>query len=116
MRQTPRILTAAVLGPKVINEMLVEATARDGARLGRAPLEFIPTIPGVTKAPRHCWTKDAKGNDVLDVAAFLRWFCPSLDDDEAYRISRLPSAAAIKVEEKALKAFIELHAYRSELS
>ena len=112
MKLSPRHLALAALGPKVLDHLLTEATARDGVRHHRPPLEFREVLNNVTAVPESCRLKN--GN--LDVPTFFAWFCPTLDPEEAWRLAKLPGCAAIKLEEQAVKTFIELHAYRSDLS
>lgn len=112
MKRTSRNLNLAAIGPVVLEKLLAEATARDGVRLGRPSLEFREVVNHVTAVPESCRLP----NGQLDVAAFLAWFCPTLDPDEAWRLSRLPSCAAIKLEAEVVRAFVELHAYRSDMS
>ena len=112
MKLSPRHLTLAALGSKVLDQLLTAAAARDGVRDNRPPLEFRQVLNNVTAVPESCRLKN--GN--LDVPAFFEWFCPTLDPEEAWRLAKLPGVALIQLEEQAVRAFIELHAYRSDLS
>ena len=106
-------LTTANLPPTLLDQILRD---RAPGVIDGPDLEFREVLDGVTAVPEHCVIR-AKGKEpIVNVALFLQWFCPTLNEDEAWRLSKLPSARSIKIEEAALKAFIKLHAYKEHLS